>query len=109
MSASQVPVASSLSDHTLSLSEHVMRSLANTDGFDDPMGVGEEEVERAAADTRALGAPRAKAFWAAGLLATWQGHGSYTIPRSYLEHSAALAKESADTSPKTVPVAGGGA
>jgi DNA-binding CsgD family transcriptional regulator/tetratricopeptide (TPR) repeat protein len=39
---------------------------------------------------------RAKALWAAGLLAAWQGHGSYAIPRSYLEQSAALAREVAD-------------
>jgi predicted ATPase/DNA-binding CsgD family transcriptional regulator len=60
------------------------------------VGVAEEETERTAADHRALGAHRARAFWAAGLLATWQGHGSYAIPRSYLERSAALAREVAD-------------
>jgi DNA-binding CsgD family transcriptional regulator len=38
----------------------------------------------------------AKGLWAAGMLATWQGHGAYAVPRAYLEQSAALARQMAD-------------
>jgi predicted ATPase/DNA-binding CsgD family transcriptional regulator len=59
-------------------------------------GVGEVEEQPTGANHGALKALRAKALWAAGLLAAWQGHGSYALPRSYLEQSAALAREVAD-------------
>ncbi len=57
---------------------------------------GEEEAERTAADPGARRALRAKALWAAGLMAAWQGHGAYAIPRAYLEQSVALATEAGD-------------
>jgi DNA-binding CsgD family transcriptional regulator/tetratricopeptide (TPR) repeat protein len=60
------------------------------------VGVGEVEEEPTGADHEAPKALRAKALWAAGLLATWQGHGSYALARSYLEQSATLAREVAN-------------